>query len=97
MMTSAYDIAAAFFDAVVAQARTADVLSDEHFTVDGTLLEAGAGLKSGHADIRDQPTTIVEQDVPCVRQLRFFSRPLRARRASASVVDWWVSFRRVSP
>src|SRR5258708_28225224 len=40
------DIAAAFFDAVVAQARTADLLSDEHFTVDGTLLEAGAGLKS---------------------------------------------------
>src|SRR5215211_3616662 len=40
------DIAAAFFDAVVAQARTADLLSDEHFTVDGTLLEAWAGLKS---------------------------------------------------
>src|SRR5882672_1081125 len=40
------DIAAAFFDGVVAQARTADLLSDEHFTVDGTLLEAGAGLKS---------------------------------------------------
>src|SRR5258708_30920996 len=39
-------IAAAFFDAVVARARTADLLSDEHFTVDGTLLEAGAGLKS---------------------------------------------------
>jgi transposase len=40
------DIAAAFFDAVVAQARAAGLLSDEHFTVDGTLLEAGAGLKS---------------------------------------------------
>lgn len=40
------DIAAMFFDAVVAQARTADLLSDEHFTVDGTLLEAWAGLKS---------------------------------------------------
>jgi len=40
------DIAAAFFDAVVAQARTADLLSDEHFTVDGTLLEAWASLKS---------------------------------------------------
>ena len=36
------DIAAAFFDAVVAQARTAGLLSDEHFTVDGTLLEAWA-------------------------------------------------------
>src|SRR2546427_3884022 len=40
------DIAAAFFDAVVAQARTAGLLSDEHFTVDGTLLDAWARLKS---------------------------------------------------
>jgi transposase len=40
------DIAAAFFDAVVGQARTVGLLSDEHFTVDGTLLEAWAGLKS---------------------------------------------------
>jgi transposase len=31
------DIAAAFFDAVVDQARAAALLSDEHFTVDGTL------------------------------------------------------------
>jgi transposase len=42
----ASDIAAAFFDAVIGQARAAGVLSDEHFTVDGTLLEAGASLKS---------------------------------------------------
>jgi len=35
------DIAAAFFDAVVAQARAAGLLSDQHFTVDGTLLNAG--------------------------------------------------------
>jgi transposase len=40
------DIAAAFFDAVVGQARQAQLLSDEHFTVDGTLLEAWASLKS---------------------------------------------------
>jgi transposase len=40
------DIAGAFFDAVLAQARAAGLLSDEHFTVDGTLLEAGASLKS---------------------------------------------------
>jgi transposase len=40
------DIAAAFFDAVVDQARQAGLLSDEHFTVDGTLLEAWASLKS---------------------------------------------------
>jgi transposase len=40
------DIAAAFFQAVLAQARGARLLSDEHFTVDGTLLEACASLKS---------------------------------------------------
>ena len=40
------DVAAAFFDAVAAQARQAGLLSDEHFTVDGTQLEAWASLKS---------------------------------------------------
>ena len=40
------DVAVAFFDAVRAQARAADLLSDEHFTVDGTQLEAWASLKS---------------------------------------------------
>ncbi len=40
------DIAQAFFDAVLTQARTHALLSDEHFTVDGTLLEAWAGQKS---------------------------------------------------
>src|SRR6266487_5153793 len=36
------DIAAAFFDAVLLHADTERLLSDEHFTVDGTLLEAWA-------------------------------------------------------
>ena len=40
------DGAATFFDAVRAQARAAGLLSDEHFTVDGTQLEAWASLKS---------------------------------------------------
>src|SRR4029434_11221155 len=40
------DIARAFFDRVVAQARQRGLLSDEHFTVDGTLVEAWASLKS---------------------------------------------------
>jgi transposase len=42
----AHDVAAAFFDAVVTEARTAGLLSDEHFTVDSTQLEAWASLKS---------------------------------------------------
>lgn len=40
------DIALAFFDGVVALARAKDLMSDEHFTVDGTLIEAWAGQKS---------------------------------------------------
>jgi IS5 family transposase len=40
------DIAEAFFDEVLQQAKQQDLLSDEHFTVDGTLLEAWASLKS---------------------------------------------------
>jgi transposase len=40
------EVARKFFDLVVEEARTLDLMSDEHFTVDGTLLEACAGLKS---------------------------------------------------
>src|SRR5216110_2094780 len=40
------EIARAFFDRVVAQARERGLLSDEHFTVDDTLVEAWASLKS---------------------------------------------------
>jgi transposase len=40
------DIAQAFFERVAAQARQGGLLSDEHFTVDGTLIEAWASLKS---------------------------------------------------
>lgn len=40
------DVAQAFFDAVLAPARGQQLLSQEHFTVDATLIEAWAGLKS---------------------------------------------------
>jgi transposase len=40
------DVAQAFFDRVVSQAKASGLLSDEHFTVDGTLIEAWAGQKS---------------------------------------------------
>jgi len=41
-----HDVARQFFEAVLEEARQRDLLSDEHFTVDGTLLEAWASLKS---------------------------------------------------
>lgn len=42
-------VAEEFFSQIVAQARTKKLLSDEHFTVDGTLIEAWAGQKSFQA------------------------------------------------
>jgi transposase len=48
------DVAEKFFQLVLAQARVADLLSDEHFSVDGTLIEAWASHKSFQR--KDQPT-----------------------------------------
>jgi transposase len=42
----AHDVAREFLLAVVAQARAARLMSHDHFTVDGTLIEAWASLKS---------------------------------------------------
>src|SRR5215831_18427311 len=55
------DVAKQFFQMVVEQARDLNLMSDEHFTVDGTLLEACASLKSfrkvggGEAPPSDDP------------------------------------------
>ncbi len=40
------EVARRFFDTVVRQARRLKLLSDEHFSVDGTLIEAWASMKS---------------------------------------------------
>jgi transposase len=48
------DVAEKFFQLILTQARSADLLSDEHFSVDGTLLEAWASHKSFQR--KDQPT-----------------------------------------
>jgi transposase len=41
-----HEVGRLFFDAVVTQARAGDLMSDDHFTVDGTLIEAWASMKS---------------------------------------------------
>lgn len=51
-------ITAAFFDAVVKQAQQAGLCSDEHFSVDGTMIESLASMKSFRP--KDQPDD--EQD-----------------------------------
>jgi transposase len=48
------DVAEKFFQLVLIQARAADLHSDEHFSVDGTLIEAWASHKSFQR--KDQPT-----------------------------------------
>src|SRR5215472_10616298 len=53
-------VAEEFFSLIVQQARARKLLSDEHFTVDGTLIEAWAGQKSfqrkkGNDDILNPP------------------------------------------
>ncbi len=54
----AHDVAGEFFRAVVEQARKARLMSAEHFTVDGTLIDAWASLKSfkkKDANPKDKP------------------------------------------
>jgi transposase len=54
-----HEVGRRFFDAVVRQARTSGWMSDDHFTVDGTLIEAWASLKSFRPkgeDRSDRPT-----------------------------------------
>jgi transposase len=41
-----HDVAGRFFSAVVEQARAAGLMSREHFSVDGSLIEAWASMKS---------------------------------------------------
>ncbi len=55
-----HDVATAFFQAIKSQAERAGLLSDEHFTVDGTLIEAWASMKSFRPkdeDNQDLPTS----------------------------------------
>jgi transposase len=51
------EVATAFFKQVLAQAKAQRLLSDEHFTVDGTLIEAWAGQKSFKKTASAPPST----------------------------------------
>jgi transposase len=55
-------VALQFFDEVVRQADALGLLSDEHFTVDGTLIEAAASLKSFRR--KDKPPSDAPPDDP---------------------------------
>jgi transposase len=78
------DIATKFFERVVEQARSLDLMSDEHFTVDGTLLEACAGLKSfQRVDAGEPPPPVDDPGNPTVD----FHGEQRSNETHASTTD----------
>ena len=71
------DVAKEFLMRVVEQARSAGLTSDEHFTVDGTLLEAWASLKSFQP--RDGKKNMPPGDPPQSRWWIFTASGARTR------------------
>src|SRR6202171_4197095 len=78
----AANVAALFFQAVLDEAKTRDLISDEHFTVDGTLLEAWASLKSFKKVGADDPPP----DDPGNPTVNFHGEP-RSNATHASTTD----------
>jgi transposase len=77
------NVAAEFFDLVVRQARERGLLSDEHFTVDGTLIEAWASLKSFKATGANRQTPPDDPGNPTVN----FHGEKRSNRTHQSTTD----------
>ena len=61
-----HEVGQQLFDEVVADAHAGGLLSDEHFTVDGTLIEAAASLKSFKPKEGDPPPTDGDPGNPSV-------------------------------
>ena len=72
-------VAREFLTQVVERAREAGLVSDEHFTVDGTLLEAWASLKSFQAK---QQKTAHRRMIRVTRRWIFMARSGPTRRMS---------------
>ena len=77
------DVAALFFQQVLAEAKARDLVSDEHFTVDGTLLEAWASLKSFKAAGAEDPPPSDDPGNPTVN----FHGETRTNATHASTTD----------
>jgi transposase len=76
------DLAAAFMDAVLNLPRVKALLSDEHFSVDGTLIQAWAGMKSfRRKDGNDEPPG------PGRNSDRSFHKEKRSNETHASTTD----------
>lgn len=61
------EVARRFFEQVLVQARKHQLLSNEHFTVDGTLIEAWASYKSFQRKDPDPPSTATPPEPPAER------------------------------
>jgi transposase len=79
----AADVAALFFQQVLDEAKARNLVSDEHFTVDGTLLEAWASLKSFKAAGADDPPPSDDPGNPTVN----FHGETRTNATHASTTD----------
>jgi transposase len=77
------EVAKQFLAQVVEQARTQGLTSDEHFTVDGTLLEAWAGAKSFQRKDGKHPPPPDDPGNPTVN----FHGEKRSNRTHASTTD----------
>ena len=81
------DIARKFFTIVLEQARTEGFLSDEHFTVDGTLIEAWASHKSFRPKDDDGKPPRIGGCVKAKNSARNFRGEKRTNDTHASVTD----------
>jgi len=79
----AADVAALFFQRVLDEAKAQHLVSDEHFTVDGTLLEAWASLKSFKKVGADDPLPSDDPGNPPVN----FHGETRTNATHASTTD----------
>ena len=77
------EVAKQFLAQVVEQARAKSLTSDEHFTVDGTLLEAWAGIKSFQRQDGKNPLSPDDPGNPTVN----FHGEKRSNRTHASKTD----------
>jgi transposase len=77
------EVARKFFDQIVAHAQALDLMSDEHFTVDGTLLEACAGIKSFKRKDGSEPGPPDDPGNPTVN----FHGEKRSNQTHASTTD----------
>jgi transposase len=77
----AHEVAKEFFWSIVAQAKAAGLMSDEHFTVDGTLIEAWASMKSFRKK-DEKPGEGPPPDDPGNPTVDFHKRSVRTRRTN---------------